>query len=183
MMNYLGEDISNILSSFICDEDKDIENFLYEKAVMFEKASKSRTYLVFDEELFSQGIPTILAYFSISLKALILPEDMSVRKRKEMDGFSGKIYGRPVREIPCYLIGQLARSSKFTKSIISGADIIDMAMSVIKTSYDLVGGRWVLIECRNNPKLIEFYTENGFTGILNNPDGDIPMVQMIRKIE
>ena len=46
--------LSRILSSFSCERDEDIENFLHSRAVEFEKLSKARTYLICDEEQISK---------------------------------------------------------------------------------------------------------------------------------
>ena len=44
--------ISEVISSFKCSRDSDIEEFLKNsnKAILYEKKSKSRTYLIFDGE-------------------------------------------------------------------------------------------------------------------------------------
>lgn len=39
-----------LISIFVCEKDPDIESFLKNKAILFEKIGKSRTFLVFDEE-------------------------------------------------------------------------------------------------------------------------------------
>lgn len=44
------KELREILSSFSCDQDEDIQNFLLERAVEFEKLSKTRTYLICDQE-------------------------------------------------------------------------------------------------------------------------------------
>lgn len=170
------------LSSFYCAQDVDIENFLKERSVEFEKLGKSRTYIICDEERLINGEIVIIAYFSLSLKVLILPEDFSVRARKEYDGYRGKIHGSLIREIPCYLIGQLARNSSVDKSSISGSHLIDAALSVIKSAVAAVGGRYVLVECHPADNLLNFYTNNGFYEFARIPLDDLPMVQMIRKI-
>ena len=57
LIKVAGEDnelLSQILSSFSCERDEDIENFLHSKAVEFEKLSKARTYLICDEEQISK---------------------------------------------------------------------------------------------------------------------------------
>lgn len=41
----------------------------------------------------------------------------------------------------------------------------------------------MMIECRDREKLLQFYRRSGFTEIDRIPDEDIPMVQMIRKIQ
>ena len=100
----------------------------------------------------------------------------------ELDGFSAKFHGDPIREIPCYLIGQLARNSNVTKESVSGMQLIDFALQVIAKSVESVGGRYVMIECHDNEKLIGFYNANMFTEISRIPDKENTMVQMIRKI-
>ena len=54
------ETAHELISIFVCHKDLDIENFLKEKAILFEKLGKSRTYLIFDEE---DDDFKILAYF------------------------------------------------------------------------------------------------------------------------
>lgn len=170
------DQVKALLLSFKCSYDPDIENFLHNRAIDFEKSAKARTYLLCDDGM------KILAYFALSLKVLILPEEMSVRGRKEYDGFSGKIHGQPVREIPCYLIGQLARDDDTNRDSLTGSVIMDAAMSIITASFNGVGGRWVIIECHNTQPLIDFYEKNAFRFIMERPSEDVPMVQMIRKL-
>lgn len=45
-----GNKLSELLSSFSCEKDEDIEYFLHNRAIEFEKLSKARTYLVLDQE-------------------------------------------------------------------------------------------------------------------------------------
>ena len=44
------EVLNRILSAFLCKKDKDIEYFLHHKAVEFEQLSKSRTYIICDQQ-------------------------------------------------------------------------------------------------------------------------------------
>lgn len=44
------ETAQQLISIFVCENDKDIENFLKEKSVLFEKLGKSRTYFIFEED-------------------------------------------------------------------------------------------------------------------------------------
>ena len=174
--------LQSYLSSFCCEKDADIESFLRTRAVPFEKLSKSRTYLIVDEDQLDQGEFMILGYFTLALKVLIIPVEKSIRSRQELDGFSGKMYGKPIREIPCYLIGQIARNSAIDRTLLSGSDLMESALSVIETAASAIGGRYVLIECHDDPKLIHFYTENAFHEFARIPMDDASMVQMIRKI-
>ena len=184
----LGDDkIKNLLSSFSCAYDEDIQKFLHGRAVEFEKLSKSRTYLIVDEDqLENPEISfdefTIYGYISLAVKVFTVPVTTSNRQRQQLDGFSAKEHGKQITNFPCYLIGQLARNSNVPKESLSGAELLKFAYDIIAISVDAVGGRNILIECRNSQKLIHFYLENNFYKISQVPDENQSMIQMIRRI-
>lgn len=158
---------------------------MYNRAIEFEFLSKARTYLVCDgEALKNQGKLIILGYFSLSLKTLSIPDGVSNRKRKELDGFNAKMHGEPIREVPCYLIGQLGKNSALTKEeqTLSGSKLIDLAISVVMTAVESVGGRYVMVECHDRQALIDFYNQNGFKKISSVEFEGIPMIQLTRKL-
>jgi len=171
------------LSSFLCTQDPDIESFLKERSVHFEKLSKSRTYLEIDEDALARdGTVAVLGYFSLAMQTLKFPEEYSGRRRKELDGFASKRGGKPVQDVPCFLIGQLARCSSIEKGALSGSELLDDALGYIAMAQEAVGGRIVLVECRDDPKLIRFYEGNRFEEFMHIGDDDRPMIQMIRRI-
>ena len=176
--------LSELLSSFSCVKDADIENFLHNRAIEFEKLSKARTYLVMDADDLTTGKdhPAIYGYVSLALKILTVPGEVSNRMRKELDGFSAKIHGQQISDFPCYLIGQLSKNSSVEHNPLSGKALLDSAFDIIATATDAVGGRYTMIECRDEEKLLKFYHDNAFSEIDRIPDDDVPMVQMIRKI-
>lgn len=174
------------MSSFSCPKDEDIERFLHNRAVEFEKLSKSRTYLICDEDELAEKCLheiTIYGYITIALKILTVPEYVSNRVRKEIDGFSAKLRGEQINDFPCYLIGQLSRNASVPKEKLCGKKLIEFSEDVISAAVDSVGGRYMMIECRDSEKLIKFYSDNGFEEISRIPDNDHAMVQMIRKIK
>ena len=179
--------LEKLLSSFRCINDYDIQNFLKSKAIEFERISKSRTYLIVDKEQLQNSDITldkiiIYGYISLAVKVLAVPENASNRLRKQLDGFSAKQHGKPISHFPCYLIGQLARNSDVPKSSISGTDLLNFAYDIIGTAVEAVGGRYVLIECNNNEKLLKFYSDNDFSEINRENHEDRIMVQMIHKV-
>lgn len=181
------EDIQNLndlLSSFSCLQDKDIEDFLHNRAIDFERINKSRTYIVCDYDIWcKEGRLVILGYFSVALKVLDLSDSLSNRSRKELDGLSAKLHGEKIKSVPCYLIGQLAKNSEIpNERSISGSELIDSAMSIIRSAETLVGGRNVMIECHDKQKLLKFYIDNGFEQFAQIPFGDMSMVQMVRTL-
>ena len=65
---------------------------------------------------------------------------------------------------------------------ISGKELLQVAYDVIAAAVDAVGGRYMMIECREEEKLVKFYSKNGFVEIQRSSDGVHNMVQMIKKI-
>ncbi len=136
MLNaFTEEEIKDLFENFFC-RDKDIESFLRFKAIEFEKAKKARIYL------FLILIKDVwLAFFSISNQVLNIPveidgdEIMSVRKRKKLDGYTGKSNGKILQDFPVFLIGQLARNEKYSKELLPGKKILEAAIdTIIKSS-------------------------------------------------
>ena len=89
-MNKVAGDIDllkYILSSFSCVQDEDIQNFLHNRAIDFEKLLKSRTYLVVDEKQFENSDfklkdLVIYGYISSAVKVFTVPEMTSNRQRQ-----------------------------------------------------------------------------------------------------
>lgn len=46
--------------------------------------------------------------------------------------------------------------------MISGNILLKLACDKVKEAQDILGGRFVFLECEDEPKLKEFYEENGF---------------------
>ena len=172
-----------VISSFLCPLDHDIEQFLKTKAIKFETASKSRTYLLFDNEAADKGELRLLAYFTLALHILFVPTGFSGNQIKKLDEFSANVRGARISEFPCYLIGQLGKNSAHPVHTMTGDLIMNYALGVIGQANDLAGGRIVLIECEPIEKLIDFYRRHGFEEYDNEPDEDCgAMLQMMRLV-
>ena len=148
--------LAETLSSFSCANDTDIEAFLRNRAIEFEILSKARTYLVCDADVFEEEDRfLILGYFSLSLKTLSIPDGISNRKRKDLDGFNAKLHGEPIRDVPCYLIGQFGKNSAIPREqqILSGDELMELALSAMRPAVEAVGGRHVMIECHDKKSI------------------------------
>lgn len=171
--------VEEVIFSFNCSRDSDIEYFLKEKAKLYEKIARGRTYLIFSEEAMVEGELVLLAYFTIALQTLKIPVNTSPSQIRKLDGLYAKKGNSLITEIPVFLIGQLGKNDHYSEKI-CGNKIINYALSVISRAQEIVGGRVVLVECQDNPNLVEFYIRNGFKMLCQDPaDG---MIQMIRLI-
>lgn len=167
MIGGFGEPLtSDKLSVFSCSRNTDVESFIRTKAIRFEKTHNARTYLILDEEDESGNI---YGYFSLSFKEVILQsEEISKAKIKKLDGIS-----KNAQKIRVFLIGQLAKDDKLPDNKLNLSRILDLVYPIILDVQDSIGGRVLLLECEDSPRLISFYQGSGFE-ILQTDD----LVQM-----
>ena len=150
------------------------------KAILYERKSKSRTYLIFDEDGLENGIFVLLAYFTIAMQTLKVLDGTAASQIRKLDGLYAKKGTEAITEIPSFLIGQLGKNDKYADKI-TGDELLEYALSVIGKAQGIVGGRVVFIECQDKPQLINFYTRNGFKHFRKDPDDSL--VQMIRLLD
>ena len=177
-----AEQLQEGISRFSCQRDIEIEEFLKNRALEFEIKGKSRTYLLLDEEKLLEGKLEIVGFFSIAPQIMYLPEELSIRQIKKLDGFSGKIHGERIKALPVYLIGQLAKNDRY-KEKVDGKTIISYAFSFIYKVYKIIGGRIIIVDVKTEAKgLIRFYERNGFKMITSDTrTGLSQLVYMIQE--
>ena len=163
----------NSINLFSCKDD-DVETFLKSRALEYEKRSKSRTYLILDDERLYKNEIIILGYFTLSLKALNFSSDVSKSKIKSIDGFS-----KDIRMTAAILIGQFGKDQNYAKNI-DGSDLLSECLKVVYDIHNRIGSRIVLLECNNFDKIIKFYEKNGFE-LLQNSENE-KYLQMIRQL-
>lgn len=172
------EKAQELISIFICKKDPDIENFLKSRAIQFEKIGKSRTFLIFDEEAEEFSV---LAYFTLALQVLKIPDNLSNRKIKLLDGFNAKIKGERITEFPALLIGQFGKNEAYEDSI-TGDEIMQYCLSTMLEGQMRLGGRIFMLECKDIPYLIEFYKKYGFLKIDKDYD-EGELLQLVKILQ
>jgi hypothetical protein len=163
--------VRKLLGSFHCSRNEDVERFLHQRAITFEEKGLSRTYLWIGR---SEGKPTVLAYFTIALKAIYLGGEI-LNAIKQLGGKNYKqvlndlLKGYPLedynKQIPVYLIGQIGKHERLKEKV--GSFIVKTAIAKIEQASKIVGGKIVIldiVEASNlqTESLIRFYKEIGF---------------------
>lgn len=160
--NNLGEiRTKEILKDYKCELNCDVEYFLKEKAIEFSKQDLSRTFLIMSEY---KGEYVILGYFAIANKSTTIKKFiLSNTKRKRLlkyVEYNNEIKGYNVA-LP--LIGQLGKNyNNGYDKLITGDILLKLACNKIKETQNIIGGRYVFLECEDNKKLKEFYESNWF---------------------
>ena len=143
--------LTEALLSFCCHKDLEVQSFLQEKAIIFEENRQTSTFLLFNEKAAHNGHLQLDGYFSLALKVFSFSEDISNRQRK-------KISGKTDREVPAYLVGQLARNDSAPKGV--GNTMLNLAIQYIRNAQYFVGGKIVYLDCKDF--LIPYYEKCGF---------------------
>ena len=184
ILNYIdanGEDETRrILSTFSCSKNVEVEHFVRNNAINFAKQKISVTYLVLNSEA------ELMAIFSLAHKAnKISVGSLSSTARRKMGRFSRIDEEANSYNISAFLIAQLGKN--YTNGLnlqITGNEIMEMALSVLKVVQRQIGGGVVYLECEDNPNLLSFYQNdsNRFArfGERYLPDGSMKYIQLLR---
>ena len=157
----IGEEkLKEIINEFECDLNKDVEYFIKEKAIQFLKLGIAKTFLISTSYKEKQ---VIVGYFSLTHKVTRIKKNLlsnSLRKRlgrfSENDELNYYIISLP-------LIGQLGKNYKNQyNELINGDILLKLACDKVKEAQQILGGKFVFLECEDKPKLKEFYESNGF---------------------
>lgn len=165
LANKSTNQIKKLLKTFVCTKNTDVQDFLHNKAITFERNLRSCTYLYT-----SNADKSVVAYITLGIKSL-LTNDLSDEAIVFLDGYTNEILS-----IPCYLIAQLGKSDTCKEKI--GKFLLDDALSIIDKSQDSLKGRFVLIDSVNDDKVINFYKENSFIALEN--DKSLKSIKMIK---
>ena len=180
MLKEIGEEeTSKRLSSFSCPLNRDVEKFIHQKAIEFEKQSLSSTYLVLASY---KNTYEIAGYFALANKHFVISERSAMQKSKsgKASNLSKSLFKRIRKQgdynkytgtytISAPLIGQLGRNFAVPQKLISGDEILKIACDKVWEGQRLFSGRTVYLECEDIPVLIEFYESNGFVKFGTRP--------------
>ena len=162
MLNQIREDdVKSILSNFSCPLNKDVEKFLKKTAIVFARQSIAQTHLVFASY---KGKLELVGYFTLAYKFFSFNKGAVSRSfKKRISKFGTYDKTREEYIIPAPLIAQLGKNYECgLDKLISGDELLLMAIEKVAAVQQNVGGKLVYLECEDKPKLIDFYSGNGF---------------------
>lgn len=152
-----------LLRQFTSRKNDNLQDFIHNKAIDFEKRDQTRTFLFIENG-------KIQAFFSLTLKSLDA-RNLSNTTKKKLSPANSKDYDF----IPCFLIGQLGKDDNAT---INGRDILNEAMFSLQIAHRLLGSKFVLVDAINHHKVIDFYERNGFKQLPKSENEDT--IKMVR---
>ena len=156
--DYNEEKIKKAFKKFSCQREVDLENFLVQKAITYQKTEFGKTYLILDKEKLDNGEFVIMAYFSIATRGVDISELTPKKRRKVLGEYPGR---DSLKTVSAFLIGQLGRSDDYTNDDLCGEQILKECYHVISMVAKIIGGKLLVLECREH-MYSKFYEKQGF---------------------
>lgn len=187
ILEKIGEERTrSILSSFECPLNKDVEIFFRNKAIEFSKRGFAKTYLVYLQD---ESKKVLVGYYTIAIR------HFSVGKKNLSNKIFCKIKQHGTYDsvnrayiISAPLIAQLGKNFKDRNhELISGDEILQMAVDRIREIQKKIGGKFLYLECEDKEKLIQFYEKNGFVSFgkrkLDKDETDLQGTYLIQLLQ
>lgn len=166
LKKYSEEQVRQSLSSFT-SINEDVQYFLRDRCIQFERVALARTTLVF---MPYRGQSVLVGYYSISSKPLTISKKNWHCLSKNVQHKLMPMGYRTEREsyaVSSILLGQLGLNFQFRQQhLLSGSELLGLAYESIKAANEVLGGLVLYVEVDNEPHLRQFYTQNGFSQIL-----------------
>lgn len=160
--NSLGEEkTKEILNEYECNLNEDVEYFFKEKSIEFAKQDIAETFIVLssykDEDV-------IVGYFALANKGIGIKKSiLSETKKKKFLKYAKFDSESKSYQMALPLIGQLGKNyHNGYNRLISGDVLLKLACDKVKEAQDILGGRFVFLECEDKENLKKFYENNGF---------------------
>lgn len=176
-------DLNQVISSFSCEKNKDVEMFLKKNARNFALQKIAVTYFVIEESTYR-----FLGYFTITIKPIVIVQDVfdnfNLKVRRKIKRVAKYDASTNSYSLCAYLIAQFGKNDSIQDNPISGNDLMDIAISKLQETQERVGGTVIFVESVNNEKVIDFYKKYGFfefvidNGKASSSD-DRDLVQMV----
>lgn len=171
--------IEEAFKKFSCNRETDLEDFLSNKAITYEKTNFGKTHLLIDlDELNKNEEVSIVAYFTISQKSIDISDMSKKKKRKVLGEYPGR---DGLKSIPAYLIGQLGRCDKYSSEDLPGQQLLNECYHAISMAARVVGGKIVVLECREH--MFEKFYENQEFKKLYDSLNDEKLYTLYKKID
>lgn len=172
----------NVLNTFNGRGESEVSDFLHNKSIDYEQRSLSSTYLIYNDR--SQ----LVGYFTISNKGLIISKESYeklLKKQQKKWSFNGRKLENGDYIVNSFLLGQLGKN--FNKNIleedkIKGVELLTIAYKLLIKIKNLINVKYLWIECEDNKKLLDFYSNFGFK-LIENYVSNNGLKVMILKLE
>lgn len=125
-----------------------------------------RTYFCLHNDAREQGKLSIIAYFTLSNRAIDISELGKNKKKAVLGDYPGR---DGLKYAPTFLIGQLGRSDNYSHEDLPGDILINECYYMLSAVSKIIGGKTLVLDCRGH-MYDNFYYEQGFKKLYDQPD-------------
>ena len=139
----MGEEaLAIFIQSFSCPKNREVEDFLKNKARHSSRLSSSMTYLVWDDET-----KELLGYFTLTAKAYsVMGVSLNSKNRRLIERFA-EVDANGYFNAAVYLIAQIGKNYALPEDHrISGNDLLALAIEKLSMVKQSIGGKLVMVE-------------------------------------
>lgn len=160
------------LADFTCTPDDDVQGFLREGAVKFQKDRITSVYLYFDEEKLRAGNPIVEGYFSLAHKSMSI-----ANCDKKMRRF---LNGTPKYDtMPFVLICQIGkRIEENYRSELNIQTILNDIFNVVGEASNRIFVNNIIVECKDIDKIKNLYLNSGFIELIETQHDELHTLYM-----
>ena len=174
-----GESTAKLLLSTFSSRNNDVHHFVQYDAVEFALKKIAVTYVVASDD-------EVLGIFTLANKNVTIPvTSLSKTQEKRLKRFATMDNENEKYTAPAILIAQFSKNANVEKDkAMKGSDLMDIALAVVRSIQDAVGGKLVWLECESdNQVALDFYRgdEVGFKEFAKRESLEGPIyIQMLK---
>jgi hypothetical protein len=158
-------EIETQLKEFSCARNTDVQSFIREKAIRYERSGLSRAYLYLKTNKSIGNRYSVVAYFAIAITSV----DFTGVSRSKRTKVLGGTPGRDDQEhFGGLLVAQLARDDSYDSAVIDGTELLEDCEAMVEQGRIYLGGRMLYVDCRE--ELVRFYERNGYKVLKTVPE-------------
>lgn len=150
--------IVSVFEKFSCQFETELEDFLLNDSIKYEKAGFGKTFLFLDSERLKNEELSIMAYYTIGHSSVDISNIKGKSRRKMLGSYPGR---DNLTNLATFMIAQLGRSDKYSSEDLSGATILSECYNSLSIAAKIIGGNIVSLECREH-MYSKFYEKQGY---------------------
>jgi len=164
LFRLMTEELVSSCQKYVCSKDDRINKFFHEEYLDYAHQLLGKSYC-----FVSKAEPKIAAAFTVA-NSSVRVDDMPKSKRNKLNR---KIpFSKQRSQYPAVLVAQLAVFDEFS-GLNLGKDVLDMIKAWFIDPLNKTGCRYVVVDAVNNPKVLQFYKDNGFDFIFSSDEEEM----------
>lgn len=159
---------------YACSKDKQIDLFFREEFSDYEYQMLGKSYCFVTRE--DQKVVAAFSLANSSVRVDNIPKSKRNKLNRKIP------FSKQRSQYPAVLVAQLAVFDGFGGHNI-GKEVLDFIKSWFIDPLNKTGCRYVIVDAVNNPKVLQFYLDNGFDFIFSSDEEEMQYMSKSEQVE